>query len=74
MSCGQLIVMTELRAGARLFRYPQVAGGHKWALTGARIVPVSLDKICDGMLSDGFLETHEEGERGEYRLWNTYVS
>lgn len=71
MSCGQLIVMTELRAGARLFRYPQQAGGYAWALTGARITPASLDKICDQMMLDGLIDTDEDYERGEYKLWNT---
>ena len=70
MGCGQLIVMTELRAGARLFRYQQQAGGHVWALTGARITPVSLDKICDQMLSEGLIDTDADYERGEYKLWH----
>lgn len=74
MSAGSFILSVELRAGARLFCYPQLAGGHKWALTGARCVPVALDKICDKMVSDGFLVEHEDGERGEYKLWNTYAS
>lgn len=67
MSCGNFVVMTELRAGARLFRYEQQAGGHVWALTGARITPASLDKICDQMLADGWLV--EGDERQEYVPW-----
>lgn len=67
MSAGSMIVTVELRAGARLFLYPQQAGGSKWCLTGARITPASLDKICDAMLSEGLLESGDE--RGEYRLW-----
>lgn len=67
-----MIVTVELRAGARLFLYPQQAGGMKWALTGARVTPASLDKICDQMLAEGLLEATEgdDGTRGEYQLWH----
>lgn len=69
MSVGPMIVTTELRAGAKLYRYEQITGGFKWALVGARITPVSLDKICETMLTCGFLTEGEE--RGEYKLWRT---
>lgn len=69
MSCGSMIVTVELRAGAKLYRYPQTAGGHKWCLIGARITPASLDKICDQMLTDGLID--EADDRSEYKLWNT---
>ena len=70
MSYPDLILFTELRAGARLFLYPQQAGGSKWHLTGARITPASLDKICDRLLAEGMLEATDgdDGTRGEYKL------
>lgn len=70
MSCGDWLLIVELRAGARLFLYPQQVGGTKWHLTGARITPVSLDKICERMLADGMLEATDgdDGTRGEYKL------
>lgn len=71
MAYPDLILMVELRAGARLFLYPQAAGGSKWHLTGARITPASLDKICDRLLAEGWLEPTEGDDmtRGEYKLW-----
>lgn len=66
---GKMMLAVELRAGARLFKYKQLIGGTTWHLTNARAAFVSLAAICDAMEAEGLIEPDDNGERGEYKLW-----
>lgn len=66
------VLTVELKAGAKLYHYPQQVGGHRWALTGAKVVPASLDETCDQLVKEGWLVPGDE--RNEWVLWQTASS
>lgn len=49
------IVRCELKAGAKLWKRPQITGGDAWELLDARVKPASLGEVAEYMLEEGYL-------------------